>query len=407
VRSFSIQAIAGLCLLILVVDIMAYFWLQSITDLLSSEGLKLFIDILFWVFTTGLITAIMLLKIRLDAIPIKRRQALISNLYGLTVSSLVPKFIFVLVISTLYLLDYSFTPERSRIIVPMVGLFSGVLPFTVVVYGIFKAAYRFKVYRVHTSHSSLPRAFHKMRIVQLSDLHLGSFNHRYHVLNKAIQLVNRLEPDLVVLTGDMVNNYSWELDGWDKIFGLIKAGEGKFAILGNHDYGDYSKWPSQEKKEENSRQIREFFDRSGFRLLRNESVIIQRGEHSINLIGVENWSRKRSKNYADLEKAMANTNIEAFSLLLSHDPDHWHKEVVGHTDIDLTLSGHTHGMQAGFRFKNQQWSPIKYKFKHWAGLYRQQEQYLYVNRGLGWLGFPGRIGMRPEITLLELHKPAD
>jgi predicted MPP superfamily phosphohydrolase len=407
VRSFSIQAIAGLCLLILVVDIMAYFWLQSITDLLSSEGLKLFIDILFWVFTTGLITAIMLLKIRLDAIPIKRRQALISNLYGLTVSSLVPKFIFVLVISTLYLLDYSFTPERSRIIVPMVGLFSGVLPFTVVVYGIFKAAYRFKVYRVHTSHSSLPRAFHKMRIVQLSDLHLGSFNHRYHVLNKAIQLVNRLEPDLVVLTGDMVNNYSWELDGWDKIFGRIKAGEGKFAILGNHDYGDYSKWPSQEKKEENSRQIREFFDRSGFRLLRNESVIIQRGEHSINLIGVENWSRKRSKNYADLEKAMANTNIEAFSLLLSHDPDHWHKEVVGHTDIDLTLSGHTHGMQAGFRFKNQQWSPIKYKFKHWAGLYRQQEQYLYVNRGLGWLGFPGRIGMRPEITLLELHKPAD
>lgn len=406
-RSFSIQAIAGLCLLILVVDIMAYFWLQSITDLLSSEGLKLFIDILFWVFTTGLITAIMLLKIRLDAIPIKRRQALISNLYGLTVSSLIPKFIFVLVISTLYLLDYSFTPERSKIIVPMVGLFSGVLPFTVVVYGIFKAAYRFKVYRVHTSHSRLPNAFHKMRIVQLSDLHLGSFNHRYHVLNKAIQLVNRLEPDLVVLTGDMVNNYSWELDGWDKIFGRIKAGEGKFAILGNHDYGDYSKWPSPEKKEENSRQIRDFFDRSGFRLLRNESVIIQRGEHSINLIGVENWSRKRSKNYADLEKAMANTNKESFSLLLSHDPDHWRKEVVGHTDIDLTLSGHTHGMQAGFRFKNQQWSPIKYKFKHWAGLYNHQGQYLYVNRGLGWLGFPGRIGMRPEITLLELHTAAD
>jgi predicted MPP superfamily phosphohydrolase len=226
-------------------------------------------------------------------------------------------------------------------------------------------------------------------------------------LNKAIQLVNRLEPDLVVLTGDMVNNYSWELDGWDKIFGRIKAGEGKFAILGNHDYGDYSKWPSREKKEENSRQIRDFFDRSGFRLLRNESVIIQRGEHSINLIGVENWSRKRSKNYADLERAMTNTNKECFSLLLSHDPDHWRKEVVEHTDIDLTLSGHTHGMQAGFRFKNQQWSPIKYKFKHWAGLYNHHEQYLYVNRGLGWLGFPGRIGMRPEITLLELHKPTD
>ena len=200
----------------------------------------------------------------------------------------------------------------------------------------------------------------------------------------------------------MVNNYAWELDGWEATFSRLTARIGKYAVLGNHDYGDYSTWDSSETKRENFESIKKFHRDSGFTLLMNDAEIIQYNNQNIAIIGVENWGTPPFKQYGDLQKSLALVEEIPFKILLSHDPTHWSEEVVGQTQIDITFSGHTHGMQAGIQFKSKKWSPIKYKYRHWAGLYQHGSQYLYVNRGLGWMGFPGRVGMRPEITLIEL-----
>lgn len=403
-KSFSLFTIILLCLAIFGVDVIAFYWLQSITQLIDSSFLQTSIHLLFWVFTLGLIFSIIVLKVTLDDINPMRKHILISSFYGLAISSFIPKLLFVIVITIAYFSNYFFSKNESLILVPMVGLLSGFLPFFVILYGIFIAAYRFKVYHHSLSFSNLPQSFHGFKIVQLSDIHLGSFNYRYSLLDKAIQKVNHLQPDYIVITGDLVNNYAWELSSWENIFCKLKAKKEKYAILGNHDYGDYSIWNSIKEKQDNFEKIKQFYKDINFKLLLNESEIISENNQQISIIGVENWGKPPFKQYGDLDRATKGTAAIPFRILLSHDPTHWTEEVIGKTNISLTLSGHTHGMQAGFRYKNRQWSPIKYKYKHWAGLYKEKDQYLYVNRGLGWLGFPARIGMRPEITLLELKK---
>ena len=403
-KSFSLFSIVLLCLAILLVDILAFYWLQSITSLLDFSVLKISIHILFWVFTFGLIVYILILKITLDDILPSRKHLLISRLYGLAVLSFIPKIIFVIVISVSYFSNYLFSETQSLIIVPIVGLFSGFLPFFIILYGVFIAAYRFKVHHHTIKFYNLPFAFHGLKVVQLSDLHLGSFNYRYAIVEKAIEKINHLNPDYIVITGDLVNNYAWELRGWKSVFNKLIAKEGKFAVLGNHDYGDYSEWNSPEEKQENAESIKRFYKDIGFKLLLNTSKIIKKNNNRIAVIGVENWGKPPFKQYGNLQQAMENGVNIPFKILLSHDPSHWTEEVINKTNIALTFSGHTHGMQAAFQYKNLQWSPIKYKFKHWAGLYNNEDQYLHVNRGLGWLGFPGRLGMRPEITLIELKK---
>lgn len=373
------------------------------TQFIVFAALKTAIHILFWAFTLGLITSIMILKVTLDDISLIRKQLLISRFYGLAILSFVPKLIFVIIISILYFTNYLFSESESFILVPIIGLFSGFLPFFVILYGIFKAKYRFKVYHQTITFKTLPKAFDGLKIIQLSDLHLGSFNYDYNKLKPVIETINNLKPDYIVITGDLVNNYAWELRGWDRVFNQLEAKKSKYAILGNHDYGDYSKWESIEAKQENFEAIKDFYNIIGFKLLLNTSEIISEHHDEIAIIGNENWGKQPSKNYGDLQKALYGLESVPFKILLSHDPTHWAEEVIGKTDISLTLSGHTHGMQAAFQYKNLQWSPIKYKFKHWAGLYKYNQQYLYVNRGLGWLGFPARIGMRPEITIIELR----
>lgn len=401
-RRFSFLTIVLLCIALLAVDILSYYWLQRITKLHLSPDLNLAIDILFWFFTAGLVCAILILKIRLDSISPLRRQRLISSLYGLTIASFAPKFVFVLVISVLSWLQFLFSEETSIIIVPIIGLLSGFIPFFVILYAIFVSLYRWKVTHLNLLFENLPENFDNIRIVQISDLHLGSFNRRYHILEKAFDRINELKPDYIFFTGDLVNNFAWELEGWDSVFLKLEASRGKFSILGNHDYGDYSDWPSEETKEENLKAIKEFYDTVGFRLLLNESYLDRIGNDSLAIIGIENWGNPPFKQYGDLQKAMEPARYTNFRILLSHDPTHWAEEVRGKTKIDLTLSGHTHGMQAGIRINNKQWSPARLKYEHWAGLYREGTQCLYVNRGLGWMGFPGRIGMRPEITLIKL-----
>ena len=401
-RSFSLFTILLLCFAILLVDVIAFYWLQSITTLITSPLLKTSINILFWTFTVGLITAILVLKITLDNINPRRKQLLISSLYGLTVSSFIPKIIFVIIISILFF-TRTIVPENvSLIIIPTIGLFSGFLPFFVIVYAIFKAVYHFKIYHENLHFKHLPKSFEGLKIVHISDIHLGGFNYRFKILERAVKQINELKPDLIVFTGDLVNNYAWELIGWDKIFKQLEAKKGKYAVLGNHDYGDYSQWESNEEKLKNFNEIKHFFKKINFKLLLNSSDIIEISQERIAVVGVENWGYPPFKQYGNLEDAIKNVEHIPFKILLSHDPSHWGEEVVETTNIALTLSGHTHGMQFALNYKDFKWSPIKYKFKHWVGLYRNKEQYLYVNRGLGWLGFPGRIGMRPEISFIKL-----
>jgi len=401
-RSYPFYIILILCLTIFLVDLFAFYWLQSIILLIENPNLKLAINILFWFFTIGLITAIIVLKIRLDFVGSYRKQVLISSLYGLTISSFLPKIIFILVISVAYFTNYVFSKEESLIIIPSIGLLSGFLPFFVIAYAVFKAVYRFKVHHVVVKSKLLPKEFNDLKIVQISDIHLGSFNFRYPILERAVKMINNLEADLIFITGDLVNNYAWELRGWDVVFKQLSAKIGKYSVLGNHDYGDYCTWKTPKKKKANFELIKYFYQKINFKLLMNESDIIEIGGDKIGLVGVENWGNPPFKQYGNLKKSVKGVQEIPFKILMSHDPTHWSEEVVHKTDIVLTLSGHTHGMQAGIKLKNKQWSPIQYKYKHWAGLHAENQQYLHVNRGLGWLGFPGRLGMRPEITLIQL-----
>ncbi len=401
-RTISYLTIFFLCLAILIIDILAFYWLQSITNLINMPRLSLAIDILFWFFTIGLITSIVILKIRLDRIHPQRKHLLITSLYGLTVSSFIPKVIFVAIISFLFFTNQMLSEQESLMVIPLVGLLAGFFPFFVILYAIFKALYRFKIHYLNIRSDLLPEAFSPLKIVHISDLHLGSFNFRYHILDRAIELINDLEPDFIFFTGDLVNNFAWELKGWSKILEQLSAKKGKFAVLGNHDYGDYSTWKTKALKKSNFESIKYFYKKIGFKLLLNEAEIVGNYNDSIAILGVENWGNPPFKKYGDLKKSMAKVSHVPFKILLSHDPTHWDEEVVTKTDISLTLSGHTHGMQAGVQLKSKQWSPIKYKYKQWAGLHKKGKQYLNVNRGLGWLGFPGRLGMRPEITCIEI-----
>lgn len=403
-RSYSFFTIILLCLILLIVDTLAFYWLQSITQLIHSSNIQNLINIVYWLFSIGLVASIIILKSRLDTMHPYRKQLLVTSFYGITVSSFIPKLIFVIVISILYFSNFVFYEEKSLIIIPIIGLFSGFLPFFVILYSVFRSLYRFKIHRIKINLKELPSNFEGLRIVHISDLHLGSFKSRHHILDRAVKIINHLEPDLIFFTGDLVNNNAWELRGWQTVLKKLVAKTGKYAVLGNHDYGDYSEWKNAKAKQSNFESIKYFYKKIDFKLLLNESVAIEKEGKKIAIVGVENWGNPPFKQYGNLKKALKNVADTHFKILLSHDPSHWNEEVTDKTNIALTLSGHTHGMQAGINIKSKNWSPIQYKYKQWAGLYKHLNQYLYVNRGLGWMGFPGRLGMRPEITLIELHQ---
>jgi hypothetical protein len=217
-------------------------------------------------------------------------------------------------------------------------------------------------------------------------------------------MIRDLDPDLLVFTGDMVNNFASEMNGWTHVFADMPARLGKYSILGNHDYGDYSEWPSDEAKQENLNLIIARQEEMGFRVLRNEHFRISENGSSIYLAGMEHWGNPPFPQYGDLGRTLEGIPADAFTILLSHSPDHWSEQVINQTTIPLTLSGHTHGFQFGIEIGSFKVSPVRLLYKHWAGLYQEDSQYLYVNRGLGILAFPGRVGIWPEITLLELHR---
>nr|WP_321410943.1 metallophosphoesterase [uncultured Carboxylicivirga sp.] len=285
-----------------------------------------------------------------------------------------------------------------------VGIITASIPFVSLMFGVIKGRFAFSKRYTKLSFPNLPDSFDGLKIVQISDLHLGSLNSNYQEMEEAVMLINAENPDIICFTGDLVNNFYEETIGWEKVFTKLQARLGKYSIMGNHDYGDYSKWPSAEAKAENLQNIKNAHHRLGFKILNNASSIIEFNGDKIAMAGVENWGHPPFPRYGNLEQASEGIDNIPFKILMSHDPDHWDAEVVPQTNYDLTLAGHTHGMQFGLEFKGFQWSPAKYKFKRWAGLYQADKQFLYVNRGLGYLGMPARVGMPPEITIIELTR---
>lgn len=284
------------------------------------------------------------------------------------------------------------------------GLLVAGIQFSWLLYGLTKGRFNFKTIKKTLEFANLPEAFDGLKVVQISDLHIGSFNNNFSQVEAAIDMVNSLQPDIILFTGDLINNYAWELDGWDDKLKKLKAKDGIYSILGNHDYGDYGNFSTPDEKADNLAELKRRQERIGFRLLNNTSVRLEKDGSFIDLIGVENWGKRSLINYGNLSEAMKNTSDESFKILLSHDPTHWEEEVMNKTNIDITLSGHTHGMQMGVEVAGIKWSPAKYIYKHWAGLYSVNKQFLYVNRGLGYTLFPGRLGIRPEITLISFQK---
>jgi predicted MPP superfamily phosphohydrolase len=276
--------------------------------------------------------------------------------------------------------------------------------FLVVLFGITRGKHFYRLRRETVWFHDLPEAFDGFTITQITDVHSGSFTDAAGV-QKGLDLVNDQHSDIILFTGDMVNNRASEMDQWIPAFAGLKAPLGKFSILGNHDYGDYIRWENAEAKRANLNRLKQIHDETGFRLLLNESVLLKKGDQSIVLLGVENWGKGGFHQYGDLKKATAGIPADAFRILMSHDPSHWEGVTLQHDQhVHLTLSGHTHGMQFGIEFLGFRWSPIKYVYKQWAGLYQDEGRYLYVNRGFGFLGLKGRIGMWPEVAVITLRR---
>ncbi|EJL69796.1 metallophosphoesterase [Chryseobacterium populi] len=294
-----------------------------------------------------------------------------------------------------------FFPERRKFL-SLMGLGLGGVLSALFIDGITFGKYRHKIRKVKVNFTHLPKSFKGYKIIQISDVHSGSFSDPSK-LEHAIHMINEQNPDLVLFTGDMVNNVADEFKPFIPLFSKIKAKDGKLAVLGNHDYGDYVAWESPDAKKKNLETLVEYERQAGFDMLRNENRTIEKNGEKLYILGVENWGLKPFPQFGDLDKALENVPESAAKILMSHDPTHFDEIVKKHPgNVYLTLSGHTHGMQFGLDLKNVKWSPVQYRYPKWADLYESEGKFLYVNRGFGVIGYPGRVGVLPEITLFEL-----
>ncbi len=290
-----------------------------------------------------------------------------------------------------------------RQFISKIALGIAAIPLASIIYGIYKGKYNYKVLKYTLHFDDLPKAFDGYKLTQISDIHSGSFDNKDKV-SYAVDLINEQQSDVILFTGDIVNNKADELRPYVDIFGKLKAKDGLYSVLGNHDYGDYITWKSEGAKSQNLEDLKELQKTIGFDLLLNENRFIKKDGERIALVGVENWGIGGFKQAGDLKRAATGVNENDFKILLSHDPTHWEKQVIQDDyHYHLTLSGHTHGMQFGIEIPGWfKWSPVKWRYKYWAGIYKEMGQYINVNRGFGYLAFPGRVGIWPEITVIEL-----
>jgi len=408
--------------IILLIDIYAFKGIRLIYKSISINWIKILIYSTFWIIPFLFVIGIIFILLNESFDQSARAQRNLFFFVGLFLTFYIPKIIFIVfhfaedsikgVSFVVNLLFGNRSPlvaqttrkiSRSRFLSRM-GLILAALPFSSIIYGMVKGRFNFRLVHENLHFPNLPEAFHGLRIVQISDIHIGGLYGHWRRVEDAIEMINAQKPDLVFFTGDLVNDFAGELEGWMTILGKMKARLGKYSILGNHDYGDYHYWKSKEAKKANLEQIKNAHKELGFKLLLNQSEIIEVNKNQIAVTGVENWGKPPFAQYGDFILAQKPVENIPFKILLSHDPSHWDAEILGRTNVDLTLSGHTHGMQFGIEIGKIHWSPIKYKYPRWAGLYQEGNQYLYVNRGFGYIGYPGRIGMPPEITVIELFR---
>jgi len=415
---FKIVAFLAILIILVCVDLLSFLiFKKEVKQTSITKNLaRLFFGIVPLVF--GIAYFYLTIQIREISSPDFYHYFMVIN--GAFLLLYMPKIFYLLYYGLFMLIDWAFShykvkkasleqttiryPRISRKkFVSQVGIIFATAPFISVLFGMVKGRFSFFTKHQKIKYPNLPSNFSGFKIIHISDIHLGSFASNYHKLEGIVDIINKENADVIFFTGDLVNNFAEETHGWESMFQQLKAKSGKFSVLGNHDYGDYSNWPSEAAKQENFQGILDAHKKFGFRLLKDESVALSIGDQEIAITGVENWGQAPFPQYGDLQQAKKGTEHFDFKILLSHDPDHWEAEVVGQTSYDLTLAGHTHGMQFGINWKGFKWSPAKYKFKHWDGLYKNKDQYLYVNRGLGYLGMPARIGMAPEITVIELN----
>jgi predicted MPP superfamily phosphohydrolase len=406
-----------LILLMVLLDIYVFQAIKVISHPVSSK-FKLIIYSAYWLISIGAIVVLLILPyLHLDNQVRFLRTTIFAIVLGLFFAKLIAS-VFFLVDDVRRLVQWAagelfFQNTEGQqlqegqkisrsVFLSWAGIIAGGGLFATLLNG-FGNKYQYQVRRIALSFDNLPGSFKGLKIVHISDIHSGSLKNKYAVAKGVEKIINE-KPDLILFTGDLVNNRADEMESFMDVFNKLVAPLGVFSTLGNHDYGDYVQWNSRQEKMDNLERLKRVHADLGWRLLMNEHVVLQKGDDKIALLGVENWSAKaRFPKYGDLEKAYAGSAPHPFKILMSHDPSHWDGEVRSkYSDIDLMLSGHTHGMQFGVEVPGFKWSPVQYVYQQWAGLYQEASQKLYVNRGYGFIGYPGRVGILPEITVLEL-----
>ena len=407
-------------ILIILAGIEIYVW-QGFKTIIQdySKGARSWIALAYFTFSIITLTSFYLGIVKGN---IMFDQAWFKYIFLVCFIVLVGKlffFVFLLIDDIIRLFRWSYSAINTQSIsgnsisrlkfLSITGAVAGALPIAALTFGIVKGAHHYKITKVPLKLKNLPPSFQGKTLVQISDLHTGSFWDK-NAVKKGIQSLINLKPDMVFFTGDLVNNKATELDGYKEIFSQIKAPLGVYSVLGNHDYGDYIRWAEDEKtheklKAQNLKDLINIQKEMGWDLLMNENREVKIGNDSIIVVGIENYGTGGFVQHGDMSVAIEGVNPEKNILLLSHDPSHWKYEILKKFNmIDAMFSGHTHGAQFGIETANFKWSPVQFRYKEWAGIYKENEQQLYVNRGFGYLGYPGRFGIRPEITLFTLEK---
>ena len=405
-----------IALIMLLLDLYVYQALRTVTNH-SNEKLRMTVQVTYWVIS-GLTLVALLSFPYIQALQTSKlfRNYVFAILVGLFFAKILGSVFFLvddLRRSGLWLLSRILPDTGARFMgegnaiprstfMSWLGLGIGGSLFGTLLYG-FSNKYNYQVKNIKLSFANLPQAFKGLKIVHISDIHSGSFQNK-EAVNRGVDLILQQHADLVLFTGDLVNDRADEMTGYMDVFNRVKAPLGVFSSLGNHDYGDYVSWPSEQEKSANLERLKQVHTKLGWRLLMNEHVLLAKNGEQIALLGIENWGAKgRFPKYGKMQEAYPGTEKIPFKILLSHDPSHWDAEVkTKYPDVDLMLAGHTHGMQFGLENPYFKWSPVQWMYKQWAGLYEDGNQKLYVNRGYGFIGYPGRVGILPEITVIEL-----
>ena len=400
----------------LALDFYVFQAIKTVTHT-ASERTKIIVQTLYWLISAATI---------ITMISFPYIQSLQSSKFfrNYVFAIMVGLFIAKIIASTFFLIDdirrvimwftskvaptvgAHFADEGGRIsrsvFFSWLGLGVGSTVFGTLLYG-FSNKYNYQIKKVKLNFNNLPDAFKGYKIVHISDIHCGSFQDKKAVQH-GVDLILEQNPDVILFTGDLVNDRHDEMNDYMEIFSKLKAPHGVYSSLGNHDYGDYVQWSTKLAKEENLEKLKQVHAQLGWRLLMNEHVALEKNGQSIAVLGIENWGAKgRFPKYGKMEEAYKGTEKYPFKILLSHDPSHWDAQVrTDYKDVDLMLAGHTHGMQFGIENPYFKWSPVQWMYKQWAGLYEQGNQKLYINRGFGFIGYPGRVGILPEITVIEL-----